>query len=304
MALLTKIFVGHVVATGSNDYTQIANASLQKNLDKMIITPWGHTLPMFVAENGRRPELPFDTHQVATALGEFGLLGADPGVCSLGFKKVANQTGRVADATAEHVRYTANNALGYINSITAGNKTQAVCSNRLALLADASNPAYVYSGTDTVSETPAAGEHFILGPIGHNASAIEGCNDLQINFNPRLFETAADEYTNEPYFAAIDGITPDVSFTTTDPAVWALDGVAITGSVRINLIRKSNKTDRYADAATQHIVFTMTDGMFSCEEISGPKAATRLMITPISPDGSTSPITFATGSAVTIANPV
>lgn len=302
---VAKIFVLHSFDTDNNVYGQLESAGLNNNVEDMTVTPAGHTLPMFTAENGRRPEMQFATQQIETLLEEFGLLGVDPGVVTLRLRKVKNKGSRVANDTAEHVTYTANCALSYITQITAGARKAATASGRHAFLNDGTNAALIYSGAETMVGTPDASENFILGPIAHNGTAITGIDNLSIDLGPEVIEPE-QEILNEPTFAAIDGIKPTVSFDTTDAGIWALDGTAITNGLKINLIKKKLDLDRYADNDTEHILFTVPAGRIVCESVSGNRSMTKVKIftrstiTAGTPDVVNSPIAVTVNSPISI----
>ncbi|MEP3477998.1 MAG: hypothetical protein ABJZ55_02010 [Fuerstiella sp.] len=294
---VSKVFVLHGFSTDTNFYSQLESSSLNNNIETMTVTPSGHTIPVFTAENGRRPEMQFTTHQVRTALAELGLLGADAGTIVLRLRKVANKGSRVAAATTEHITYTANCALSYAMTIAAGAKKQATISGRHAFLNDGTNAALIYSGTAAQSGASTGGENFILGPIAHNGTFINGTDNLSIDLGPELIEPE-EEILNEPTFAAIDRIVPTISFDTLDADVWALDGTAITNGLKLNLIRKRPDLDRFADADAQHILFTVAKGRIECESVSGNKSLTKVKIHAVSPDGTASPIAVTLDSAI------
>lgn len=297
---VANLFVLHGFSTDNNFYSQLEDATLNNNIEDMTVTPSGHTIPVFTAENGRRPEMQFSTHQVKTVLAELGLLGADVGTVVTRLRKVANKGSRVADATTEHVTYTANCALSYIMQITAGAKKHAVVQGRHAFLNDGTNKALIYSGSAAQVGAPSGGENFIMGPIAHNGTVINGCDSLSIDLGVEVIEPD-EEILNEPTFAAIDKIMPTISFDTLEAAIWDLDGTAITNGFRFNLIRKKQGLDRFADADTEHIVITVPAGRICCESVSGNRSMTKVKIHAISPDGVASPIGVVVDSAVTTA---
>jgi hypothetical protein len=299
---VSKVFVLHGFNTETNSrfFSQLEQANLNTNVEDMTVLPSGHVVPMFTAENGSRPEVAFSTHQVETALAEFGLLGADPGNVELFLKKVTNRGSRVANATAEHVQYLCNSVLGYITQITAGANKHAVCSGRLALLNDGTNAAIIYSGSTAITDSPTGGENFVLGPIGHNGTAITGTDNLTIDLGVEVIEPE-QEILSEPTFAAVDSIKPTITFDTTDATVWStLHRQAITNGMKLNLLKKKPDLDRYADGDTEHILFTVAKGRAVCESVSGDKSITKVKIYAVSSDGLALPVTATVDSAVDI----
>lgn len=297
---LTKIFQLFALKCGSTVYSQITDATLNTNVSDMTITPSGHIIPVFTAHNGARPEVPFTTNQVESALTQFGLLGADPGVCKLILQKQANKANRVAHATSEHAVYTVNSALGYGMQISASNRQQATFQGRLVLLHDGTNAPFIYSGSSAITDTPSGGENFVLGPISAAGTTIEGTNDFQLAINPTVDEPEED-FQSDPVFASILNIRPAITFTSTDPGVWSLHETAITGNgVKINLLKKTANGDRFSNASTEHINLKATTGRIVCESIGGSRSSTRVRIVPVSSNGTLSPVIVTLDSAVDV----
>lgn len=298
---LTKIFQLFALKCGSTVYSQITDATLNTNVSDMVVTPAGHLMPMFTAHNGSKPEITFTTHQVNAALTQFGLLGANPGVCKLILQKQANKANRVAHATSEHAVYTVNAALGYGMQISASNRQQATFQGRLVLLYDGTNAPFIYSGASAITDTPSGGENFVLGPIAFNGTVIEGTNDFQLAINPAVDEPE-DNFESAPTFASVLRADPRMSFTTTDPGVWSLHESAISSSdlLKVNLLKKTANGDRYADGSTSHINFKAVSGRIVCESIGGSRSATRVRIMPVNDDPDESSVIYTLDSAVDI----
>lgn len=297
---VSKVYKLHGVTTGDNFYSQLESGSLNTNVTDMTVTPAGHTIPMFTAQNGSKPEVQLQTHQIESLLDEMGFLGADVSVVVLRLRKVANKGSRVANATTEHITYTCNSVLGYITQITAGANKQAAASAVLKLLNDGSNAAYIYSGAAASSGSPSAAENFVLGKIGHNGTAITGCDAMTLDLGVELVEPAQEDL-NEPTFCAVNAIKPTLTFDTTDATVWSLHGTKVTGGLKVNLIKKKPDLDRYADSDTEHIVLTITNGRIECESVGGADSLVKVKVFAVSVDGTTAPVIATTGSAVDIA---
>lgn len=297
---LTAVYrlFGFDTETANKFYNQLESASLDTGAEDFTVTPSGHTLPMFTAVGRQRPYLPFATHQVATALGEFGLLGVDPGNVILRFRKFANRATRVADATSGHITFTCNSVLAHLNQITAGAHKAAIAQGRFVLLNDGSNAAYIYSGSATHSETVDASENFILGKIGHGGTEISGCDNFSMELGTKLIEPD-EEILSEPTFAAIEGIQPTLMFDTLDAAAWSLHRTAVTNGLKVNLVKRKPNLDRYADGDSEHINFLVDAGRILCESI-GQKGVTRVKVFTVSSDGSASPVTATVDTTVDI----
>lgn len=298
---LTKIYQLYAVKLGSTLFQELQDATINGNVTDLIEVPVGFNMPLFVAANGERPEITFGTHQIKTALGLLGLAGGDAGIAKLLGRKIANKTGPVAVASTVHSSWTASASLGLIQQITAGNRQRAQASLRIVMLKSGSTAALVYSGSAAVDAFTTAAEHYVLGPISIDGSVIEGTNDLQIALNPAT-EESEDNYESEPIFAAVRATQPVVTFTTTDPGVWALHnteiGTSTANGLKVNLIKMEANKLQYASAGSNHIVFAGAFGKVRCESIGGSKQLTRVVVIPVSEDGSAAPLTATVDTAV------
>ena len=301
---LTKVYQLYAVKLGSTVFHELQDATINGNVTDLIEVPVGFNMPLFVAANGERPEITFGTHQVKTMLGLLGVAGGDAGIAKLLGRKIVNKTGPVAVGSSAHASWTASASLGVIQQITASNRQRAQASVRIVMLKNGSTAALVYSGSATVDAYTAAAEHYVLGPIAIDGSTIEGTNDLQIAFNPAT-EESEDNYESEPIFAAVRATQPVVTFTTTDPGVWSLHnteiGASTANGLKVNLIKMEADKLQYSSASSNHIVFAGGSGKVRCESIGGSKQLTRVVVVPVSADGSTAPLTATTDTAVDVA---
>lgn len=301
---LTKIYQLYAVKLGSTLYNELQDATINGNVSDLIEVPVGFNMPLFAAANGERPEIGFGTHQVKSILGQLGVAGGDAGIAKLLGRKIVNKTGPVAVGSSAHASWTASASLGVIQQITASNRQRAQASVRIVMLKSGATAALVYSGSASVDSYTAAVEHYVLGPIAIDGSTIEGTNDLQIAFNPAT-EESEDNYESEPIFAAVRATQPVVTFTTTDPGIWSLHnteiGASTANGLKVNLIRMEANKLQYASAGSNHIVFVGASGKVRCESIGGSKQLTRVVVIPVSPDGSAAPLTATVDTAVDVA---
>ena len=293
---LTKIFQLYGLKSGSTVLHQLQDATLSRNVMEQIETPTGGTMPLFAAEMGSKPDIAGTSQQLKSFLTLLGLGGANTGILKLFGRKVANQTGPVAVGTGAHASWTAAKSMGFLSTITAGNKQRATCQYKFQLLYDGTNPIIVYSGTATLDAFSAAAEQYILGAIVIEGNVIEGTNDLSINLNPAEMDSA-DDFLADPVFHAIQKTEPTIEFSTTDPGIWALDGTAITAG-KVNLIRLEPNLKRYDDADAQHILLETTSGQIRCQSVGGNKQLTKVFIRCISPDNSAATLTATVDTAV------
>lgn len=301
---LTRIYQLYAVKLGSTVYNELQDATINGNVTDLIEVPVGFNMPLFVAANGERPEITYGTHQIKAILGQLGVAGGDSGIARLMGRRISNKTGPVAVASTVHASWTASASLGMIQQITAGNRQRAQASVRIVMLKSGATAALVYSGTAAVDAFTTAAEHYVLGPIAVDGTTIEGTNDLQIAFNPQT-EESEDNFESEPIFAAVRSTQPVVTFSTTDPNIWSLHnteiGTGAANGLKVNLLRMEANKLQFATGASQHIVFAGGTGKIRCESVGGSKQLTRVVVIPVSPDGSAAPLTAAVDTAVDVA---
>lgn len=293
---LTLISNLYAVKCGSTLLHQLADATLSSNVQDLIETPVGSTIPLFNAALQQRPDLSFGCNQVESLLTLFGVAGGDAGITKLLGRKVVNKTGPAAVAGTVHYGWTASAAMGVINQITASNRQKAMAQVRVLFLKNGGTGALVYAGGVAVDAYTTAAENFVLGPIALNGATLEGTNDCTIAFNPMVVEPD-DDFETEPVFAAVEKTQPVISFTTTDPGIWSQHNAALT-SAKVNLIKLTNNGLRIADGSLEHILFEATSGRIVCEQVAGSKQLTRVRLVCISADGTTAPVTATVDNAV------
>lgn len=290
---LTKTSQLYAVKLGSTLFHMLQDAALSSNVQDLIETPVGSTMPLFNSALQVRPDVAYTTDQLKSALTLLGVAGGDAGIAKLFGRKVANKTGPVAIASTVHACWTASASMGVINTITASNRQKAKAQLRVVLLKNGATAALVYSGTSALDSYTTAVENYVLGPILVGGNIIEGTNDLSIAFNPRVSEPD-DDYETEPVFTAVEATQPIVSFTSTDPGIWSLHNTEFLtagGPLKVNLIAQKQNGLREADNALKHILFTGGSGRIVCESVGGSKQLTRVRCVLNSPDGTTAPLT-------------
>ncbi len=299
---LTKTSQLYAVKLGSTLFHMLQDASLSANVQDLIETPVGGTMPLFNSALQTRPEISFTTPQLKSALTLLGVAGGDAGIAKLFGRKVANKTGPVAVGTGAHASFTASASMGVINSISASNRQRASLQMGVKLLKNGATAALVYSGTATLDSYTTAVENYVLGPILVNGSILEGTNDFQLAFNPRVSEPD-DDYETEPIFTAVEATQPVITFSTSDPGIWALHNTGFLtagGPLKVNLIAQKQNALRYADADANHILFTAGSGRIVCESIGGSKQMTRVRCICNSPDNSAAPVTATVDTALAL----
>tara|TARA_R110000868_G_scaffold73672_2_gene213491 strand:+ start:4058 stop:4966 length:909 start_codon:yes stop_codon:yes gene_type:complete len=299
---LTRLNQLYAVKLGSTLFHMLQDGSVNSNVQDLIETPVGSTMPLFNSALQVRPDLPFSTHQIKSALTLLGVGGGDAGIAKLLSRKIVNKTGPAAVGSSVHATWTASASMGVINTITASNRQRAVAQIRTLFLKSGATSALVYAGTATVDAYTTAVENFVLGPILVNGTILEGTNDFSLAFNPKISEPD-DDYETEPVFTAVESTQPVISFSTTDPGIWSLHNTEFLtagGALKVNLICQKINALREADAALKHILFTGGSGRIVCESVAGTKQLTRVKCICNSPDGTVAPITATLDGALVV----
>lgn len=299
---LTKTSQLYAVKLGSTLFHMLQDAALASNVQDLIETPVGSTMPLFNSALQVRPDVAYTTDQLKSALSLLGVAGGDAGIAKLFGRKVNNKTGPAAVNTSVHASWTASASMGVINTITASNRQKARAQIRIVLLKNGATAALVYAGTSALDSYTTAVENYVLGPILVNGNIIEGTNDMSIAFNPRIAEPD-DDFETEPVFSAVEATQPVVTFSTTDPGIWSLHNTEFLtagGPLKINLIAQKQNGLREADNALKHILFTGGSGRLVCESVAGTKQLTRVRCVLNSPDGTVAPLTAGVDVALAL----
>lgn len=302
---VSAAYVLHGLQTASSFYSQIEQLAPATNIDDLIVTPSGHTQPLFVGSNRIKPEFNLTTHQIETLIGELGILGADLSGGNVDFwlKKTTENATRVADATASHIRMRAAEVFAYIDEISASHDRIATGSARFHCMYDGTNAPLVPAGSTALSGTPTAAENFVVGPVSINSTAIDGVQDVSIAFNPTVSELGSEGEVFDT-FAFMEMIQPVITLTVINPDLWAtygLNGTALT-NITGYFRKRKNYGENELDASSVHIKYVATRGKIICETedtgASGP-TRTRIRIPLAAADASSNAITFTTSSAIT-----
>jgi hypothetical protein len=252
-------------------YRQVKSADPEQGTEMMSIIAAGDSIPRFLAVNGSKVGIPFETGQIATVIAQCGVFGCDASEVDLYYQKVTSLSGRVADDDEEHAIVNAALARMYITNITTGHRQEASAKGKIVPVSDGTNAPLVRTGSSAISDaTPSTDEAFVLGPISVNTTKLKGCNGLDVNLNPSDWDLS-DESFDFTTFSANQDVKPVISFTTTDPTAETYHKTAISGSnkFRVHLIRKKANGDRFADNETQHIRFEVVSGIVLVQSVSG-----------------------------------
>jgi len=286
-------------------YRQLGSADQENATEVLSIIAAGDNMPRFVAANGSKEGIPFETNQLAALITQCGVFGCDASAVALYYQRVDNLSGRVAPATAGHSKIDAALARMYISNITAGNRTLAAARGRIVPVSDGTNAPLIRTGAVAIDTVlPTTDEAFVLGPISVQGTKLQACNGLDINLNPVEWDLSDESFEHTTY-AANNTVAPVISFTTTDPTALSYHKVALTSlnKFRAHLIRKKRNSTYFANNETQHIRAEVVNGIILVQTVSNSPREYRVEIhaTGADADGYAGvPIAFTVNSAVAL----
>lgn len=305
---VSTLFVLHGINSYLNFYSQLEDTTPQANHQMIQSYAAGFPEPLFTGVVGLKPDVTFRCSQIATLIGDFGLFGSDlsSGNTDLYYKKLVNRGNRVADATTSHMRFRMAKAFGYMRSITAGHQSEAKADVRIVPIYDGTNVPIIPAGSVALAGTPSSAEHFCLGPISINGSALPGAQNMTLDFGCQVDESGSD---SEPWtsFLSLENIRPTITITGLAIEPWTSYGVIGTALTSFTMyLRKVSKeatggVPYIADGTGAHIKFTATAGLITPISSSGgdnTKVTTGLKITLDAADTSTRSLVMAIGQAI------
>lgn len=239
----------------------LEGADPEFNQELISKIPAGHTHPTYVQVNGKKIAIPTRCGQLAGLIAQLGNFGANTSISTLYYRKIENMDGPVPAATAEHTAFTANQMLSYIDSVTAGDRKEAMVSGRNIPVYDGTNETLIRVGNSAITPTPSIDQCYQLSSVVHPGGIVlENCDDWELNLNPEVIEESDESQKNTTY-AAVHEIRPVMSFTTTDRSVFAYDGTQVLG-FKAHLVRGKNLAECYLPNESQHIRCTIPRGVF------------------------------------------
>lgn len=299
---VTATYVLHGISTPSDFISQITSARPSPRIQAMQGVPSGLPYSLFTYNMTQTPDITFDSTQVKALLDTTGVTLGDisGGNTDLMFKATTNKGARVADATTSHIRLRAAEAVIIPQSISAADGQPATMTARIIALYDGTNEPIVPAGSLALAGTPVSEDHFTVGPVSIYSSAVNGVQDITIDFGITLIERRGDGelYTS---WTCIQEQKPVVTIRTlTNPwPTYGLNGTAL--SALSVWFRKCAQTARVANATAEHILFTASAGLITIDETSSggnEPAMTTIKIMVDAPDATTHPLTLDTTAAI------
>lgn len=309
MSIASK-FVLHGIVSGANFLTQIDNCRVSPEAEILLSMPAGVPYPMNASVIRVVPMATFETEQLATLLGLGGnngvnLIDLSAGNVDLYWKKTKNLASREADASLVHSRYRAAMACLSVDRITAGDKRPARASCTLYCLYNGSAVPMTFTGSVALSGTPAAADRWLAGPAEITDTFpttidVAGLQELTVDFQRRvkIDGSAGELYATHAFQQETSPIITVSGFDQLLPSIG--NGVELTDAKAY--LRRSDKTAPYAAAATEHILIDAGVAIATIDEETGggnQDAQSKLRITPITSDGTVSPLAITLSSAIT-----
>lgn len=253
---------------------QLTQHTTSANIEDLIGFAAGHPQPLFTGSRMAKPDVSFDSPDLASVLTETGLAGASQAAgtgVDVFAKKITDLGVREADASLVHQRFRVAQSFLYPTSIQASQTGDASISARLAITYDGANAPLVAAGSLALAGTVPALSFFGLGPVKINGAFLLSVTDVRLDLNPQLIEVASD---GDPYntFVAVGQIQPVLSVTTLEAPTWVSltpDGSNVT-ALKF-WFRRRHPTDglNHADGAAQHVSLTGTGGRVHIEQTTG-----------------------------------
>lgn len=305
MAIASNYVLHGILTPSAAFISNIQSSRLSPAVQTMLGYGAGYQAPLFVGNMGQKPIVSFDSLDVKTVLDLTGTSCADlsAGNTDLYFKQTKAYSTRTADASTVHVRNRMAAAGLYLQSLRAGNRSEASVSATVIANYDGVNePIVPTTGSVALNGTPAATYHYVSGPIAINGTTYSGVQSTNVDFGVSPGQLSGDGELYDT-FQFVRTVAPSITVS--------LIGVPLTNAIGLNglavtslscYLRKISTTGRVANGTAGHIKFTATAGIVTVEDVSGggnDDAVTTLRITLVAPDTSTAPLLVNTAIAIT-----
>lgn len=302
---LSELFVLHAIRlSGPIDFTELQNGRMMASSSILRARSAGEVDPLFTAIQSQTPGWEAESGEIKRVLDAIGISGlAISSTATMFLKQVTQKGDRTAAGTSVHTSLAIASGMICWNRIQARGVEPATVSLQIAAIYNGSVDPVVATNDTTLSGTPAADEHWTVGPISLNGTVYAGIQSVSIDLGISLFLKASDG-EQWPTFVAIQTRNPVVEFTTDDPKAWGLyglNGVALS-SGSVYLRKFAANADRVAVATQEHIGFSLpASGLIHAEATEAGdnnEATTTVRVELNRVDGSTPPLTYDTTAAI------
>lgn len=288
---------GVQIDTGAatTDLGQITASRISPALQQAVEGGDGKVDADYAAVLSQRPMIEFTTRQIA---GLLGVIGPD----GFGFNDAAdskNMTfwlrqrahGGQFSAGGAHIKFSVLKGLAVLTGIRAGQDGLAEAGVAVyAVSADGTAAPIARAFGQALAGSPAATQLFTSGPVWINGAAVDGFQDVSVDFGISVSPVAGDGHVF-PVHASIVRRRPTITGRTLHADVLdtlGLSGVARSGTLRAFLRRKAAGGVNEADNSGVHVRFDVAAGRIHSEEWAGSDgdhAGVRVVITPTKTGG-------------------
>jgi hypothetical protein len=291
------------VVIGATTLTGVRRKSVDPAIQYMLETMGGATQPSFAGLLQQDPGITFSITDIARMLGVIGISTLDipDGVASLDsyWGKVTNKKSYASGSVHDRERILS----GMICPLRINAQQGQFAEYDISCLPvyDGTNAPIVFSSNNALP-TGVVSQAFTLGPVSVNGTLYENLN-ATINFGFQIDRIAGDGDT-WPTFVATLANAPSIELSHPNRAalgILGLSGLPITANVVAYLRSIERNKKAYSNASTQHIKFTIVDGvahpgMGSAEVKRRGDFSTTIVATT---DGTNAALQVATGQAIT-----
>jgi hypothetical protein len=290
----------HGILWNSTLISQLSNARMNTGISHLLTHGSGAPQPIFSGIAKLEPMIPIDTTQVKSILDITGPTIATQTNVDL-YHRVATSSGeRTAAATTAHYRKRCAEAVMVPGQLSARDGQEANITGAVHILYDGTNEPVVPAGSVALSGTPSSAEHYTTGPLKINGTAIDGVQDISIDFGIRIHKLFADGDVY-PTFITVAQFSPVITVSVLTDS-WSTIGLTGISDDAVVFLRQITATGRAANSATTAIGFTVASAKITIDETSGTMAdpsMTTIRISPLSSDGTTAPIVIDTTMDIT-----
>jgi hypothetical protein len=305
MSVSTVQVLHGILFPGAQFLSELTDTTPAANIDMLVGKAAGHPDPLFLANQGVKPDVRFNTPQLKTILDLCStafVADLSGGNTDLFYKQVTNLGVRLAAATTSHLRFRMASSVLYWTSIGAQHQQIASLAGRIVPIYNGTNAPIVPAGSLALSGTPAAAEYYTLGPVVINTVTLPGVQSWTLDLGIRVMEVSSDGdvYTT---FCAIQEREPVLEVTSLETGAWAtygLDGTAVSALV-FYLRKKAADGGNVANGTTGHMSFTAGGGkiMLGSTSAGGNEpAGTTLRIPLRAADSSGATVTINTNTTI------
>jgi hypothetical protein len=226
---LSNVYTIAGISAGGTIFKDIRDTTLSPNLQMALLGASGTAYQTFVAIAAMRPALDFSSGDLKTILAKLTnqIALAISGDFLIWFQKMAE--GGVRSAGSTHTKGTVAKGLLIPVSISLRDGQDATITCQLLMTsADGSTSPLALTGSQALVAAAGAAAGWTLGPVSINGTALEGVEEVTINFgiSPAVLGASGMIY---PTFAGVMRVDPTISIVAAsiDEFIsWGLTGAA------------------------------------------------------------------------------